>query len=245
MSSRARGSSEKKRSDQGARPLFQSGNSHERPMPGDAPIRPIRPAPQVAEQALTPCEAGRLGRAALEPPYHGEVHRSPKGSLPPLPSAAGPGRTAAQGIVAALTLPACPPSSESLRPLPLIGLHRLPRDTSMLYDIGCIDASGRVTNRDIVSALRWQPGDKFEIILRPDVIVIRASSDGLYTIPHRSCIVIPATARRQHRIEPGDHVLLAAAPEYGVVIVHTRSALDDMLALYHSRIPSLKYEEHE
>jgi hypothetical protein len=65
-------------------------------------------------------------------------------------------------------------------------------------------------------------------------IVIRACPDGLLRVPHRPAIVIPRPARTLHRIEAGDHVLLAAAPAYDVVIVHTLSALDDMLASYHS-----------
>jgi bifunctional DNA-binding transcriptional regulator/antitoxin component of YhaV-PrlF toxin-antitoxin module len=65
-------------------------------------------------------------------------------------------------------------------------------------------------------------------------IVIRACPDGPLRMPRRACIVIPRPARTLHRIEAGDHVLLAAAPEYQVVIVHSLSALDDMLTAYHS-----------
>ena len=57
---------------------------------------------------------------------------------------------------------------------------------------------------------------------------------GPLRVPQRPAIVIPRPARTLHRIEAGDHVLLAAAPAYDVVIVHTLSALDDMLASYHS-----------
>jgi bifunctional DNA-binding transcriptional regulator/antitoxin component of YhaV-PrlF toxin-antitoxin module len=53
----------------------------------------------------------------------------------------------------------------------------------------------------------------------------------------KPCILIPAGARRLHNIETGDHVLLAAAPEYGIVIIHTRQAINDMLARYHSASP--------
>jgi bifunctional DNA-binding transcriptional regulator/antitoxin component of YhaV-PrlF toxin-antitoxin module len=53
----------------------------------------------------------------------------------------------------------------------------------------------------------------------------------------KPCILIPAAARRLHNIETGDHVLLAAAPEYGIVIIHTRQAINDMLARYHSESP--------
>ena len=146
-------------------------------------------------------------------------------------------QTAAQEIVAALALPPPPASAEPLRPLPLIGLHQLSRDTTMLYGVGPVDASGRVKNSDIVRALGWQPGDKLEVISGLGGIVIFSSPDGLFTVPVKPCIVIPAAARRIHDIQPGDHVLLAAAPEYSVVIVHTRQAVNEMLARYHSAFP--------
>jgi bifunctional DNA-binding transcriptional regulator/antitoxin component of YhaV-PrlF toxin-antitoxin module len=120
------------------------------------------------------------------------------------------------------------------RALPLTRLHRLPRETSMLHGIGRVDSSGRVADREIIEALHWRPGDRLEIVLMPSAIVIRACPDGPPPVPQRPSIVIPRPARTLHRIEAGDHVLLAAAPAYDVVIVHTLSALDDMLASYHS-----------
>jgi len=117
-------------------------------------------------------------------------------------------------------------------------LHRLPSDTSMLYDIGQVDASGRVASREILDALRWQPRDRLELILTAGAIVLRACSDGLFSLPQRPRIVIPATARRRHAIKPGDHVLLAAAPDYNTVIVYPLSALDEMIARYHSAHPA-------
>jgi bifunctional DNA-binding transcriptional regulator/antitoxin component of YhaV-PrlF toxin-antitoxin module len=152
-------------------------------------------------------------------------------------SPAGDARTAAQAIVAALALPLAPASAEPLRPLPLINLHQLPRDTTMLYGVGPVDASGRVKNSELVRALGWQPGDKLEVIPSLGGIIIFSSPDGLFTVPFKPCIVIPAAARRIHNIQPGDHVLLAAAPEYSVVVIHTRQAMNEMLARYHSAFP--------
>lgn len=146
-------------------------------------------------------------------------------------------RTAAQQIIAALSLPLTPASAEPVRPLPLIGLHQLSRDTTMLYDVGRVDESGRISNRDIVRALGWQPGDKLDVIPALGGIIILSSPGGLLTVPAKPFIVIPAAARRLHNIETGDHVLLAAAPEYGLVIIHTRQAINDMLARYHSATP--------
>jgi bifunctional DNA-binding transcriptional regulator/antitoxin component of YhaV-PrlF toxin-antitoxin module len=162
--------------------------------------------------------------------------------MTPEPGAASPivgARTAAQDIVAALALPLSPASAEEpFRPLPLVSLHQLSRDTTMLYDVGRVDASGRVSNRDIVRALGWRPGDKLEVIATLSAIVIFSSPNGLLSVPLKPYIVIPTTARRLHNIEAGDHVLLAAAPEYGIVIVHTRQAMNDMLARYHSSFPA-------
>jgi bifunctional DNA-binding transcriptional regulator/antitoxin component of YhaV-PrlF toxin-antitoxin module len=146
----------------------------------------------------------------------------------------GSRRPAAQEIIKALALPAPGAAPGPPRALPLTRLQLLPRETSMLYGIGRVDASGRVVNREILEALRWRPGDGLEVVLNPSAIVVRACPDGPLRVPRRPCIVIPGPARSLHGIAPGDHVLLAAAPEYDVVIVHTMSALDDMLASYHA-----------
>jgi hypothetical protein len=146
------------------------------------------------------------------------------------------GRTTADEVVAALALPA-PPSALPPHPLPLTRLHQLPRETSMLYDIGQIDASGRVASRDIVGVLHWQPQGRLEVSLTEGAIVLRASRDGLLSVPQSPRIVIPATARRRYSIKPSDHVLLAAAPEYHTVIVYPLSAVDEMVARYHSAHP--------
>jgi hypothetical protein len=147
-------------------------------------------------------------------------------------------QTTAQGIVASLVLsPAGPTPSELPSPLPLTGLHQLPRDASMLYDIGQVDSSGRVASNDLIDALHWHPGGKLEVILTPRMIVIRTASYGPFAVPRRPCILIPSHARRPHGIKPGDHVLIAAAPDYGLVIVYPRSALDEMISRYHAARP--------
>jgi bifunctional DNA-binding transcriptional regulator/antitoxin component of YhaV-PrlF toxin-antitoxin module len=155
-------------------------------------------------------------------------------------------RTAAQNIVAALGLPALSEApSEPFRPLPFLDLHRLSRDTTVLYDVGRVDASGRVTNTDLIRALGWQVGDKLEVVTALGGIIILASPDGLFSVPRKPRLVIPAAARRQHDIGPGDHVLLAAAPEFGLVIIHTRQAMNEMLARYHSTFTPPDRHQHE
>jgi hypothetical protein len=141
----------------------------------------------------------------------------------------------AQGIVASLALPPARQAPARLAsPLPPAGLHQLPRDASMLYDIGRVDSSGRVASNGIVDALRWRPGSALDVIVTPHTIVIRTAPGGRLRVPPRPCIVIPSHARRPHDIRRGDHVLIAAAPEFGLVIVYPLSALDEMISRYHS-----------
>ena len=96
----------------------------------------------------------------------------------------------------------------SASPLRLTDLHRLPRDASLLYDIGRVDSSGRIASNDIVNALNWSSGSRLDVILTPQSIVLRSASDGLFSIPQRPCIVIPSHAA-PYGIRR-DHVLIAA-----------------------------------
>jgi hypothetical protein len=156
----------------------------------------------------------------------------PKRDVAPL---TGRLQTTAQGVVAALALPAARvETNQPVSPLLLNGLHQLPRDASMLYDIGRVDGSGRVASNDIINALRWQPSTKIDVIPTPRTIVIRTAPGGQFRVPRRPCIIIPAHARRPHSISTGDHVLIAAAPDHGLVIVYPLSALDEMISRYHA-----------
>jgi hypothetical protein len=134
------------------------------------------------------------------------------------------GTAAAQQIIKALALPVLSRASEPPRPM-LSRLPRLPRETSMLYTIGRADRSGRVTNRGITDAVRWRPGDRLAMTLTPSAVVLCPSPDA-----------IPVTARRLLSITPGDELLLAAAPEYRIVITHTMQAVEDMLTSFYAQI---------
>jgi bifunctional DNA-binding transcriptional regulator/antitoxin component of YhaV-PrlF toxin-antitoxin module len=141
--------------------------------------------------------------------------------------------------VAALALPPSPlAASQPVRPLPLDRLDQLPRDASMLYDIARVDESGRVENHDIIKTLGWQAGDTLEMILTQGAIIIRPSPDGLFSMPQRPRIIIPLTARKRHDIGPGDHVLVAAAPDYGLLIIYPIPILNEMISRYHSTKPT-------
>jgi hypothetical protein len=206
---------------------------------------PAVPEPEPADQDWRTSHRASIGdslpgihlsAANAWPVRPSESHASERRQQGAAPHRRGP--TIAQDVVANLSIPALPPSPPPPRPLPLTGLHRLPGDTSMLYDIGPVDASGRVASSAVVTAVRWQPHDRLELVLVSGAIVLRASPDGLFSVPQRPCIIIPVRARRRYGIRPGDRVLLAAAPDYGTVIVYPLSVLDERIADFHSEHPA-------
>jgi hypothetical protein len=154
-------------------------------------------------------------------------------------------RTTAERIVQVLRLPNTGPDPAPPQPLPLSRLPHLPRETSMLYTIGRLDRSGRITNGPITDALRWQPGDRIGIALAPGAAIYRPAADGQLRTPPRPCIIVPASARHFLGIAPSDNVLLAAAPEYRIVIVHSMRAVDDMLVSFYTEIAAAAGTGHE
>jgi bifunctional DNA-binding transcriptional regulator/antitoxin component of YhaV-PrlF toxin-antitoxin module len=209
----------------GPPPAAPPAAGHDSPAPGRIPIprvpRNLRPA--------TPDVHGQGNPTAAS--------RSPLRRLS-VATAARHAPATAQTIVAALALPPSPLAPQPVRPLPLTSLDQLPRDASMLYDIARIDDSGRIKNHEIIKILGWRAGDKLEMILTQGAIIIRPSPDGHFSIPQRPRIIIPLTARKRHAIGPGDHVLVAAAPDYGVMIVYPVATLNEMIACYHSTNPA-------
>ena len=75
------------------------------------------------------------------------------------------------------------------RPLPLA---ITPGWGDVVYGIGRIDASGRVADRAITSALGWRGGDRLTLTAGAGVVVARRDPDGMITVAGWPHIVIPA-----------------------------------------------------
>ena len=75
------------------------------------------------------------------------------------------------------------------RPLPLA---RPPARGDVVSGIGRIDASGRVADCAITSALGWRGGDRLTLTASAGVMVARRDPDGMITVPGWPSIVIPA-----------------------------------------------------
>jgi AbrB family looped-hinge helix DNA binding protein len=113
------------------------------------------------------------------------------------------------------------------RSLPLarpVRVPSLPEDT--IYGIGRIDASGRIADQSVITAMGWRSGDLLTLTADAGVVTARRDPGGIVTIPRRGYIAIPAALRLRCGLKPGDRVLVAAAPAdetltaYSLAVVH-------------------------
>ena len=81
----------------------------------------------------------------------------------------------------------------AVRPLPLAGpAAALSVPAGVVYGTGRIDASGRVTDQAVASALGWREGDRLTLTAQPGVVTARRDPRGMVTVPARACLAIPA-----------------------------------------------------
>ena len=113
------------------------------------------------------------------------------------------------------------------RPLPLARAEAAPsvRD-DVMYGIGRIDASGRISDRTVTQALGWSGSDRLTLTADAGVITARRDPGGMITLPARAYIAIPAALRRRCGLRPGDRVLLAAAPAEDTLTAYSLAVVD-------------------
>ena len=141
--------------------------------------------------------------------------------------------------------PVIPPSSLSAarqhgrsvagRPLPLARPESLPSvPDDVVYGIGRLDASGRIADRAVTSALGWCGGDRLTLTADAGVVTARRDPGGMITLPGRAYISIPAALRRRCGLRPGDRVLLAAAPRHDTLTAYSLAVVDQAIRAHGS-----------
>jgi bifunctional DNA-binding transcriptional regulator/antitoxin component of YhaV-PrlF toxin-antitoxin module len=106
----------------------------------------------------------------------------------------------------------------------------------VVYGIGRIDASGRIADRAITSALGWCGGDRLTLTADAGVVTARRDPGGMVTVPGRAYIAIPAALRRRCGLQPGDRVLLAAVPADDTLNAYPLAVVDQAIRA-HSSFP--------
>ena len=121
------------------------------------------------------------------------------------------------------------------RRLPLAELAPVPSlPEDVVYGIGRIDASGRVADQGVLSALGWAGGDRLTLTAEAGVVTARRDPGGMVTVPERAYLVIPAALRRRCGLEAGDQVLLAALPDQDSLAAYCLAVVDQAIRAHGS-----------
>lgn len=116
------------------------------------------------------------------------------------------------------------------RPLPLARPEPVPSaPADVVYGIGRIDASGRIADRAVTSALGWRGGDRLTLTAEAGVVTARRDPGGMITLPGRAYIAIPAALRRRCGLRAGDRVLLAAVPGGDMLSAYPLAVVDQAI----------------
>ena len=144
-----------------------------------------------------------------------------------IPSLAVPGRIATPDPERVASLPV-PMGLPSLRDLHAADGPRL--------SIALMDGGGRLQDRGAVAALGWSPGDRLLITLVRTSVVVRRRPDGVFVMPRKPYVVLPAPVRRGCGALAGSRLLLVADPVHDVLIVHPEAAVQAMLRTFHTSL---------
>jgi hypothetical protein len=107
-----------------------------------------------------------------------------------------------------------------------------PVPEDVVYGIGRIDASGRIADRTVTSALGWSGGDRLTLTADAGVVTARRELGGMITLPARAYIAIPAALRRRCGLRAGDRVLLAAVPGQDMLAAYSFAVVDQALRVH-------------
>jgi hypothetical protein len=69
-----------------------------------------------------------------------------------------------------------------------------------------------------------------------DSVVVHRSASGVFVMPAKPYVVLPASVRHRRGFCPGQQVLIAADPGHDVLVVHPLAALDSMVVAYHAAL---------
>jgi hypothetical protein len=120
--------------------------------------------------------------------------------------------------------------SAASRPLPLARPAAVPSaPADVVYGIGRIDASGRIADRAVTSALGWRGGERLTLTADAGVVIARRDPGGMVTVPRRAYVAIPAALRHRCGLCPGDRVLLAAVPGDDTLTAYSFAVVDQAI----------------
>jgi hypothetical protein len=121
--------------------------------------------------------------------------------------------------------------------LPLVPLLPPMVAPSLYCVLTPIDDRGRLADRSPIRAVGWPPGQAITISVVQETVIIVSQSNGAERITRQGHLRLPARVRHICRLISGDRLLIAAAPEPGVLVAYTMPSLESILLKHHLSAP--------
>jgi hypothetical protein len=107
-----------------------------------------------------------------------------------------------------------------LTPLPAPQLPTEGDPDSFRLDMARPDTSGRLSVRYLLRVLGWSPGDRVDLTVMGDAVVVVRSPTGQIAIGTRGDLMIPAAVRALAGMDSDHQLVLIAAPMQNTLVVH-------------------------
>lgn len=104
------------------------------------------------------------------------------------------------------------------------------------YAVATLDRGGRLSARAAVRALGWPAGQRLDIRIAHDLLVVSADDEASVRLSAGGQVRISARLRRWCGLHAGERVLLAADPRRQRLVIHLPAALDAVLSTWHARV---------
>lgn len=131
-----------------------------------------------------------------------------------------------------------PPEGRRSAPPAVIPIPPVPTsypEPSLELGVATVNADGRVREKKlIVDDLGWSSGDRTSTRIVENGIVVHRTREGGDGVDSRGQVLIPASPRALYSIAVGDRVVLVAAPEHQVLVVHPTAFVASMLAEHYA-----------
>jgi hypothetical protein len=96
--------------------------------------------------------------------------------------------------------------------------------------MAAVDHSGRVRDTVVFGVLGWEPGERTEVGVRAEVLLVRRVQRGGAVIDARGRVFLPGAACAQLGIAVGERLLVVAVPDRDLLIVHRLSVVAALFA---------------
>jgi len=117
--------------------------------------------------------------------------------------------------------------------VPVVTAPPRPDVAAVLIGAATVDRSNRNSERVLIRALGWRPGDGLRSRLDHGTIHMRRAADSPHRVDARQQIYLPASLRALLDIGIGDRVLLATQPSTDILVIYPVAVIAALLVDSH------------